>query len=112
MLNYSFIISLHNEIATLKFQGQNGNIQYQIVHGDQQNQFSIDDKTGMISVATILDREMISSYGEFVRTFVSEGRVGLNIILLFHQPTNQQNFSALFSSDINVIQSVPIKLLR
>ena len=65
------------------FQGHNGKILYQIVHGDQQNQFSIDDNTGMISVGKVLDREMISSYGEFCKNPLCEGGItlSLNIIL-------------------------------
>ena len=68
-------------------QGHNGKILYQIVHGDQQNQFSIDDNTGMISVGNVLDREMISSYGKFCQNFalnpLCEGGISkiLNIIL-------------------------------
>ena len=45
-------------------QGQNGEILYEIVHGDQQNQFTIDQSSGTISVGKTLDREMIASYGE------------------------------------------------
>ena len=37
---------------------------YEIVHGDQQNQFSIDQRSGLISVGRSLDREMIASYGK------------------------------------------------
>ena len=45
-------------------QGQNGEVLYEIVHGDQQNQFSIDQRSGLISVGRSLDREMIASYGK------------------------------------------------
>ena len=45
-------------------QGQNGEVLYEIVHGDQQNQFSIDQRSGLISVGRTLDREMIASYGK------------------------------------------------
>ena len=80
------IIVNYNENATI-LQGHNGKVLYQIVHGDQQNQFSIDDSTGMISVGKVLDREMISSYGKFCKNFVlnplCEGGISktLNIIL-------------------------------
>ncbi|XP_063239987.1 LOW QUALITY PROTEIN: fat-like cadherin-related tumor suppressor homolog [Bacillus rossius redtenbacheri] len=42
--------------------GQNGKIGYSIERGDRHRQFAIDEKTGYISVAGVLDREMISSY--------------------------------------------------
>ena len=48
----------------MTMQGDNGKISYQLVHGDRQNQFKVNRKTGTISVAKNLDREMISSYGE------------------------------------------------
>ena len=42
--------------------GENGNIMYSIRSGDRNNQFKINKQTGMITVASDLDREMISSY--------------------------------------------------
>ena len=48
----------------LLFQGDNGRLSYQIVHGDRHQQFAIDPDTGIIKVAQSLDREMISSYGK------------------------------------------------
>ncbi|XP_049837416.1 fat-like cadherin-related tumor suppressor homolog isoform X3 [Schistocerca gregaria] len=42
--------------------GDNGKISYFIERGDRHRQFFIDEKTGYISVAAPLDREMISSY--------------------------------------------------
>ncbi|KAJ8866041.1 hypothetical protein PR048_033565, partial [Dryococelus australis] len=42
--------------------GENGKLGYSIERGDRHKQFSIDEKTGYISVAGVLDREMISSY--------------------------------------------------
>nr|CAD7395413.1 unnamed protein product [Timema poppensis] len=40
----------------------NGKVSYSIERGDRQKQFSIDEKSGYISVANNLDREMISNY--------------------------------------------------
>ena len=51
-------------ILTPVSQGQNGEVLYEIVHGDQQDQFSIDKRSGLISVGRTLDREMIASYGK------------------------------------------------
>ncbi|XP_048512093.1 fat-like cadherin-related tumor suppressor homolog isoform X4 [Athalia rosae] len=42
--------------------GENGNVSYSIERGDRQKQFSIDERSGYISVAAPLDREMISNY--------------------------------------------------
>ncbi|XP_046748553.1 fat-like cadherin-related tumor suppressor homolog isoform X2 [Diprion similis] len=42
--------------------GENGNVSYSIQRGDRQKQFAIDEKSGYISVAALLDREMISNY--------------------------------------------------
>lgn len=42
--------------------GDNGRISYSIVRGDRLQQFSIEQNTGYVSVAAILDRESISSY--------------------------------------------------
>lgn len=39
---------------------ENGNVSYYIERGDRQKQFSIDRKTGQITVAALLDREEVS----------------------------------------------------
>ena len=83
------------------------------MHGDQQSQFSIDNKTGMVSVGKVLDREMISSYGKsqsFYGERNREGREGGGIILDIsstlsgHQLTSTHSFNCplppfLFSFD-------------
>jgi len=41
---------------------ENGNVSYYIERGDRQKQFSIDRKTGQITVAAPLDREEVSIF--------------------------------------------------
>ncbi|XP_070553228.1 protocadherin Fat 1-like isoform X2 [Ptychodera flava] len=47
--------------------GPNGDVVYTIVHGDRLGQFHIDEKTGLISITSELDREKISAYSLVVR---------------------------------------------
>ena len=41
---------------------ENGRVSYSILSGDRHKQFSVDGNTGLITVASALDREMVSSY--------------------------------------------------
>jgi protocadherin Fat 1/2/3 len=50
--------------ATDLDKGMNGVVTYRLVHGDPQNQFRVDPRDGAVSLAGVLDREMISSYGQ------------------------------------------------
>ena len=59
-----------------KLQGENGKIIYQIVHGDPQDQFQIEEQSGQIGLAKLLDREMISSYGKQSETRRPAGWIG------------------------------------
>lgn len=76
--------------ATDLDQGQNGQILYEIVHGDQQNQFTIDQTSGLVSVGKTLDREMIASYVLEVQA-VDQGSASLSASVLVNiniQDTN------------------------
>ena len=42
--------------------GENGELRYYIVAGDSQGQFSIDEESGVVTVAKSLDREAQSRY--------------------------------------------------
>ena len=50
--------------ATDLDKGPNGKVSYRLVHGDPQNQFRMDPNSGKLTLAQVLDREMISSYGQ------------------------------------------------
>ena len=85
------------------FQGYNGDIVYEIVHGDQQSQFSIDNKTGELVVAGVLDREMISNYGR-IRVTAAHTRGG--IILYFHNKSNTLQHSNISNSILSRVISL------
>ena len=42
--------------------GENGQLSYHIVAGDSERQFSVDEQSGVVTVAKLLDRETRSSY--------------------------------------------------
>ena len=50
--------------ATDLDKGLNGAVTYRLVHGDPQGQFKVDASSGEVTLGQVLDREMISSYGQ------------------------------------------------
>ena len=56
---------------------------YRLVHGDPQGQFEVHPRTGHITLAKRLDREMISGYG---KRFLILGLLSLSVATYFKQP--------------------------
>ena len=65
-----------------------------LVHGDPQDQFTVDPRSGRVAVAQVLDREMISSYGQSttsspsfnfsIRPFDSKCRQSISLVAGTH----------------------------
>lgn len=67
----------------VKSQGYNA-IEYSIVYGDPNRNFKIDENTGTITTATIIDREMITTYTLTVaaRSSLAYAKTTANIVIL------------------------------
>ena len=69
--------------ATDLDKGSNGIVSYRLVHGDPQGQFEVHPRTGHITLAKRLDREMISGYG---KRFLILCLLSLSVATYFKQP--------------------------